>query len=53
MFVETWLAAHGYDVQSKEVSYWRRDEMSDLTGAFDFDHVRSLLLSRIAVVLSY
>ena len=40
MFVEKWAAARGYKgVLSKELTQWRRDHMSDLTKAFDFNHV--------------
>lgn len=39
MFVERWLEALGYDgVKSEEVPPWRREHMSDLVNAFDFDH---------------
>lgn len=40
MFVERWAAENGYEgVYSKELTEWRREFMSDLTKAFDFDHV--------------
>ncbi|KAK5689583.1 hypothetical protein LTR97_012756 [Elasticomyces elasticus] len=39
LFVEEWLQALGYDnVQSKELPPWRREHMSNLVNAFDFDH---------------
>lgn len=39
-FVEAWAAAHGYkDVRTKALTQWRRDHMSNLVNAFDFDHV--------------
>lgn len=42
MFVEEWLEALGYkDVRSKEMPPWRRQHMSNLLKAFDFDNVRS------------
>ncbi|KID73815.1 Non-hemolytic phospholipase C [Metarhizium brunneum] len=38
-FVEAWAAAHGYkDVRTKALTQWRRDHMSNLVNAFDFDH---------------
>jgi phospholipase C len=39
MFIETWLEALGYTgVQTTEMPAWRRAHMSNLVGAFDFDH---------------
>jgi phospholipase C len=43
MFVEQWAAAQGYKgVYSKEMTQWRRDHMSNLVNAFDFDNVRTM-----------
>lgn len=43
MFVEEWAAANGYKgVRSEELSQWRRDTMSNLVNALDFENVRSL-----------
>jgi phospholipase C len=40
MFVEAWLEAQGYkNIQSKEMPPWRREHMSNLLNAFDFDNV--------------
>lgn len=37
--VEQWLSAHGYkNITSAEVPPWRRQHMSNLVAAFDFDH---------------
>ncbi|PHH92491.1 hypothetical protein CDD83_7128 [Cordyceps sp. RAO-2017] len=37
MFVEQWAAANGYQgVHSKELTQWRREQMSDLVNVFDF-----------------
>lgn len=37
MFVEEWLAAHGYkNVQQENITPWRREHMSNLVKAFDF-----------------
>ncbi|KAJ5612182.1 non-hemolytic phospholipase C precursor [Penicillium lagena] len=39
LFVEQWAAAQGYKgVYSKEMTQWRRDHMSNLVNAFDFDN---------------
>lgn len=39
MFVEEWLEALGYDnVRSQEIPPWRREHMSSLVKAFDFDN---------------
>ena len=38
-FVEEWLAAKGKHVKTNQVPAWRRAHMSDLTKAFDFNHV--------------
>lgn len=41
MFVEQWAAAQGYKgVYSKEITQWRRETMSNLVNAFDFENVR-------------
>lgn len=38
MFVEKWLEAHGYsNVETPNITPWRRQYMSDLTNAFNFD----------------
>ena len=37
MFVEKWLATKGKNVTSPQVAAWRREHMSDLTNAFNFD----------------
>ncbi|KAG8415828.1 hypothetical protein J3459_014035 [Metarhizium acridum] len=38
-FVEEWAAAHGYkEVRTKALTQWRRDHMSNLVNAFDFDN---------------
>lgn len=40
-FLEEWAAAQGYKgVYSKEMTQWRRDHMSNLVNAFDFENVR-------------
>ncbi|TVY34992.1 Non-hemolytic phospholipase C, partial [Lachnellula cervina] len=39
LFVEEWLTAHGHqNIRSKEMPPWRREHMSNLLKAFDFDH---------------
>ena len=39
LFVEEWLEAHGYkNVQTENITPWRRQHMSNLVNAFDFDH---------------
>ena len=43
LFVEQWLEAIGkQNVQSKEMPLWRRQHMSNLMNAFDFDHVSQI-----------
>ncbi|GAB7351733.1 hypothetical protein MBLNU459_g2318t1 [Dothideomycetes sp. NU459] len=38
-FVETWLASKGHNItSSQEIPTWRRENMADLTKAFDFEH---------------
>lgn len=38
-FVETWLAAKGFNISSSsQIPAWRRTHMADLTKAFDFAH---------------
>lgn len=37
-FVEQWLAAKGHNVTTNQMATWRRENMADLTKAFDFDH---------------
>jgi phospholipase C len=39
LFVESWLAAKGYNVTTEQMPEWRREHMSDLTSAFDFTNV--------------
>lgn len=40
LFVEEWLTELGYqNVRSKEMPPWRREHMSNLLKAFDFEHV--------------
>ena len=40
LFVEQWAAANGYKgVYSNELPKWRRDTMSNLVNAFDFNNV--------------
>ncbi|PNY26830.1 Non-hemolytic phospholipase C [Tolypocladium capitatum] len=39
LFVEQWAAANGYSgVYSNELTQWRRDHMSNLVNAFDFNN---------------
>jgi phospholipase C len=39
MFVEEWLTAQGYkNVQQENITPWRREHMSNLLKAFDFDN---------------
>ncbi|KAL9476434.1 hypothetical protein ACSS6W_006275 [Trichoderma asperelloides] len=38
MFVEKWQAAKGRNVTTDQMVPWRRNHMSDLTDAFDFDN---------------
>ncbi|TPX12391.1 uncharacterized protein E0L32_006803 [Thyridium curvatum] len=38
LFVEKWQAAKGRDVRTDEMPAWRREHMSDLVAAFDFDN---------------
>lgn len=39
-FVEEWAAAQGYKgVRTKALTQWRRDHMSNLVNAFDFENV--------------
>lgn len=41
-FVEEWAAANGYKgVYAKSLTPWRRQHMSNLVNAFDFNNVRS------------
>lgn len=37
-FIEKWQAAKSRNVESKEMVPWRRDNMGDLLGAFDFEN---------------
>ena len=42
-FVEEWAAANGYKgVKTAAMTQWRRDHMSNLVNAFDFDNVSVL-----------
>lgn len=48
MFVEKWAAASGYDgVHTEAITQWRRDHMSDLVNAFDFENVSQSTVSLI------
>ncbi|KAJ4156123.1 hypothetical protein LMH87_001336 [Akanthomyces muscarius] len=38
MFVEAWAKANGYDVETPNITPWRRKHMSNLVNAFDFRH---------------
>lgn len=38
LFIETWQAARGRNVNTDEMVQWRRDHMGDLVGAFDFSN---------------
>jgi phospholipase C len=39
-FIEAWAAAKGYHgVHNDALTQWRRDHMSNLVNAFDFDNV--------------
>lgn len=39
LFVEEWLKARGYqNIQTDEMVHWRREHMSNLVNALDFDH---------------
>eukprot|EP00918_Siedleckia_nematoides_P064146 GHVU01139496.1.p1 GENE.GHVU01139496.1~~GHVU01139496.1.p1 ORF type:complete len:622 (-),score=41.72 GHVU01139496.1:28-1893(-) len=38
LFVENWLAAKGFNVMTDQMVPWRRQHMSNLTNAFDFDN---------------
>ncbi|KAE8442943.1 hypothetical protein EG329_002547 [Mollisiaceae sp. DMI_Dod_QoI] len=38
MFLEQWLQAIGHNVTTGEIDSWRRQYMSNLVNAFDFDH---------------
>jgi hypothetical protein len=43
MFLEEWAAAQGYQgVYSEEITQWRRETMSNLLNAFDFENVRTM-----------
>ncbi|KFG83874.1 extracellular phospholipase C [Metarhizium anisopliae] len=37
LFLESWAAANGYDVFNQGISDWRRQHMTDMVNAFDFD----------------
>ncbi|RFU81928.1 non-hemolytic phospholipase c precursor [Trichoderma arundinaceum] len=37
-FIEKWQAAKGRNVTTDQMVWWRRNHMSDLTDAFDFDN---------------
>jgi phospholipase C len=39
MFIEKWLASKGFNVETEQMPAWRRQHMSDLTKAFDFENV--------------
>jgi len=38
LFIEQWLAAKGYNVTTDQMVPWRREHMSNLVSAFDFDN---------------
>ncbi|KAJ6442212.1 non-hemolytic phospholipase C precursor [Purpureocillium lavendulum] len=38
LFIEKWQAAKGRNVTTKEMVAWRRENMGDLVGAFDFEN---------------
>ncbi|KEF56329.1 phospholipase C [Exophiala aquamarina CBS 119918] len=38
LFIEEWLAAQGKNVVTNQMVPWRRQHMSNLVNAFDFDH---------------
>ena len=38
MFIEEWLAAKGKDVSTNQMTPWRREHMSSLVNAFDFEN---------------
>ncbi|EJP63655.1 Non-hemolytic phospholipase C [Beauveria bassiana] len=38
MFIEAWAQANGYDVETPNITPWRRKHMSNLVNAFDFGH---------------
>lgn len=42
MFVEEWAAANGFKVHNEGITKWRREHMSNLVNAFDFDNVSPL-----------
>lgn len=39
MFIEQWAKANGYDVETPNITPWRRQHMSNLVNAFDFRSV--------------
>ncbi len=47
LFLEQFLQANGYDFKTEQINGWRRDHMSNLVNAFDFDNVRILAHSPI------
>jgi phospholipase C len=38
LFLEKWQEAKGRDIETKEMVPWRRENMGDLVGAFDFEN---------------
>lgn len=51
LFVEEWLSAKGYkNVRTKEMIHWRREHMSNLVSAFDFENVSILPASLLCVI---
>lgn len=41
MFIEDWLTAKGYEnITTPELGAWRRNHMSSLVNALDFENVR-------------
>lgn len=40
LFIEEWAKANGYNVFNENITPWRRNHMSNLVNAFDFNNVR-------------
>lgn len=45
---EKWLAAKGIKATTPQINSWRRENMDDLVGMFDFAHVNFFLLALCA-----
>jgi phospholipase C len=44
LFIENWLTAKGYGgIVTDQMVSWRREHMSDLVNAFDFDNVSQFI----------